>query len=381
MAGGKMKNMISLKDQEVNVGRQRELDLVKGFLMIMIVFIHSFQTIAGAEAAESSVHKIMFALFMPTGACLYLFTMGFGSAFTRHSQPKDMVKNGVKLLFYQGLSNLCYAAIMTICFNIRNSITGEAAGSRELYNANLYSMLTFVNIFFIAGMCYLVLAIYRKLNVKLSGYIISAVIVGIISPFTGLLVSDNPALNWILDMTFGGKGETSFCFFPYLSYVFLGYVFGKVIRRVPENEKGNFYKKSGVVCGTVVVVWFICCIVLHPGIEGFFNYMIGQYRVPGLAKVTGSFCSIILVFAIAFWIMPIMEKWKFGYNKLCYFSKQISKMYAVHIGVYWVIGGFAAFYEFGVKGCLILSVIVLIATDLIVQGYLIVTDKIKSKKG
>ncbi|MGN8783693.1 heparan-alpha-glucosaminide N-acetyltransferase domain-containing protein [Blautia sp. HCP3S3_D9] len=381
MAGGKMKNMISLKDQEVNVGRQRELDLVKGFLMIMIVFIHSFQTIAGAEAAESSVHKIMFALFMPTGACLYLFTMGFGSAFTRHSQPKDMVKNGVKLLFYQGLSNLCYAAIMTICFNIRNSITGEAAGSRELYNANLYSMLTFVNIFFIAGMCYLVLAIYRKLNVKLSGYIISAVIVGIISPFTGLLVSDNPALNWILDMTFGGKGETSFCFFPYLSYVFLGYVFGKVIRRVPENEKGNFYKKSGVVCGTVAVVWFICCIVLHPGIEGFFNYMIGQYRVPGLAKVTGSFCSIILVFAIAFWIMPIMEKWKFGYNKLCYFSKQISKMYAVHIGVYWVIGGFAAFYEFGVKGCLILSVIVLIATDLIVQGYLIVTDKIKSKKG
>ena len=381
MAGGKMKNMISLKDQEVNVGRQRELDLVKGFLMIMIVFIHSFQTIAGAEAAESSVHKIIFALFMPTGACLYLFTMGFGSAFTRHSQPKDMVKNGVKLLFYQGLSNLCYAAIMTICFNIRNSITGEAAGSRELYNANLYSMLTFVNIFFIAGMCYLVLAIYRKLNVKLSGYIISTVIVGIISPFTGLLVSDNPALNWILDMTFGGKGETSFCFFPYLSYVFLGYVFGKVIRRVPENEKGNFYKKSGVVCGTVAVVWFICCIVLHPGIEGFFNYMIGQYRVPGLAKVTGSFCSIILVFAIAFWIMPIMEKWKFGYNKLCYFSKQISKMYAVHIGVYWVIGGFAAFYEFGVKGCLILSVIVLIATDLIVQGYLIVTDKIKSKKG
>lgn len=381
MAGGKMKNMISLKDQEVNVGRQRELDLVKGFLMIMIVFIHSFQTIAGAEAAESSVHKIMFALFMPTGACLYLFTMGFGSAFTRHSQPKDMVKNGVKLLFYQGLSNLCYAAIMTICFNIRNSIAGEAAGSRELYNANLYSMLTFVNIFFIAGMCYLVLAIYRKLNVKLSGYIISAVIVGIISPFTGLLVSDNPALNWILDMTFGGKGETSFCFFPYLSYVFLGYVFGKVIRRVPENEKGNFYKKSGVICGTVAVVWFICCIVLHPGIEGFFNYMIGQYRVPGLAKVTGSFCSIILVFAIAFWIMPIMEKWKFGYNKLCYFSKQISKMYAVHIGVYWVIGGFAAFYEFGVKGCLILSVIVLIATDLIVQGYLIVTDKIKSKKG
>ena len=370
--------MFSLKDKEVNVGRQRELDLVKGFLMIMIVFIHSFQSIAGAAAAESNVHKILFALFMPTGACLYLFTMGFGSVFTRHSEPKDMVRNGVRLLVYQGLCNLCYAAAIMICFHIRILLTGEVAGSRELYEANLYSVLTFVNIFFISGMCYLVLALYRKLNVKLEGYVISAVIVGLVSPFTKLLVSDNQALNWILDMTFGGKGETSFCFFPYLSYVFLGYVFGKVLRRVPENEKGNFYKKSGLVTGIIAAIWFIGCVVRHPGVDGFFNYMIEQYRTPGLIKVLGSFCMILFVFAVSFWIMPLIEKWKFGYRKLCFYSRQISKMYAVHIGVYWVIGGFAAFYEFNVKECLIWSVIVLLITDLLVQGYLMLTDKRKS---
>ena len=369
--------MFSLKEEEVNVGRQRELDLVKGFLMIMIVFIHSFQTIAGAEAATSNVHKIMFALFMPTGACLYLFTMGFGSVFTRHSRPGDMVKNGVKLLLYQGLSNLCYAAIIVISYHIRIFIIGEVPGSRELYEGNLYSMLTFVNIFFISGMCYLVLAIYRKLDVKLSGYIISAVIVGLVAPFAKLLITDNQAVNWILDMTFGGKGETSFCFFPYLSYVFLGCVFGKVLRRVPENEKGTFYKKSGVICGILAAIWFTCCIVLHPGIDGFFEYMSGQYRVPDLTKVIGSFCMIMLVFAIAFWLMPIIEKCKFVYNKLCYYSKQISKMYAVHIGVYFLIGGFSAFYEFNVKECLIWSVVVLIATDLLVQWYIMITTKKK----
>ena len=161
--------MFSLKEKEVNVGRQRELDLVKGFLLIMIVFIHSFQTIGGIAAAESNVHKILFALFMPTGACLYLFTMGFGSAFTRHSQPKDMVKNGIKLLFYQGLSNLCYAAVMTISFNIRNFITGEAAGSRELYDANLYSMLTFVNIFFYSRYVLSCACSLQEIRCKLKG--------------------------------------------------------------------------------------------------------------------------------------------------------------------------------------------------------------------
>ena len=375
----KAENMFSLKDKEVNVGRQRELDLVKGFMMIMIIFIHSFQTIAGVEAAESNVHKIMFGLFMPTGACLYLFTMGFGSVFTRHSEPEDMMKNGVKLLCYQGLSNLCYAAAIVISFYIRISITGEVAGSRELYEANLYSMLTFVNIFFISGMCYLILALYKKIGVKLRGYIISAIIVGLVSPFTGLLISDNEALNWILDMTFGGKGETSFCFFPYLSYVFLGYVFGKVIRRIPENEKGSFYKKSGIICGIIAAIWLIYCILLHPGIDELFNYMSGQYRIPGLAKVIGSFSTIMLVFAVSFWLLPMIEKWKFVYNKLCFYSKQISKMYAVHIGVYFLIGGFSAFYAFNVTECLIWSVVVLIVTDLLVQGYLIATDKIKNR--
>ena len=40
-----------------------------------------------------------------------------------------------------------------------------------------------------------------------------------------------------------------------------------------------------------------------------------------------------------------------------------------------MIGGFAAFYEFNVKECLIWSVIVLFITDLLVQGYLMLTDK------
>lgn len=109
-----------------------------------------------------------------------------------------------------------------------------------------------------------------------------AVIVGIVSPFTKQLVTDNAALNRILDMTFGGKGETSFCFFPYLSYVFLGYVFGKVIRRIPENEKGNFYKKSGIICGVTAAVWFAGCIITHPGVEEFLIICLSNTEHQGL---------------------------------------------------------------------------------------------------
>lgn len=142
-------------------------------------------------------------------------------------------------------------------------------------------------------------------------------------------------------------------------------------------KKELFTKRAVWYAGIVAAAWFVICIVMHLGVDGFFNYMIEQYRTPGLVKVVGTFCSIILVFAVAFFLMPIIEKWKFVYNKLCYYSRQISKMYAVHIGVYWTIAGFAAFYEFSVRDCLILSVVVLIVTDLLVQGYLKLTDKLK----
>jgi len=370
------KQMFKLQKEEVNTGRQRELDLVKGFLMIMIVFIHSFQTIANQTAVESEVYKIMFAFFMPTGACLYLFCMGFGSVFSRRNQPRNLVKNGLKLLCYQALSNIIYSLCLIIFFHLHNAISGEIEGTIELYHSSVYGMITFVNIFFISGMCYLVLAIYKAIHMPLIGYIISAVVVGIISPFLGTISSENEALNWILDMSFGGKGETSFCFFPYLSYVFMGYVFAKVIRKIQEKDKADFYIKSGIISAVIAAIWIGVIIWKYPSVDEFFAYMNLQYRIPGIAKVTGSCCSILLCFAIAYKAAPIIEKWKFGYRKLTEYSKNISKLYAVHIGIFLIIQASLLFVGVGTAACIGWSVIVLVLTDLTVKGYIAIEKRI-----
>ncbi len=372
--------MFQLQKEEVNTGRQRELDLVKGFLMIMIVFIHSFQTIANQAAIESAVYKILFSFFMPTGACLYLFCMGFGSVFTKRNQPGDLVKNGLKLLWFQALSNIIYALCLIIPFYLRNAILGEVEGTVEAYHVTVYGMLTFVNIFFISGMCYLVLAIYKAIRMPLIGYIISAIVVGIVSPYLGTICSENEALNWILDMTFGGKGETSFCFFPYLSYVFLGYVFAKLLRKIQEKDKAEFYLKSGIISAVIVAVWMGFVIWKYPNLDEFFTYMTLQYRIPGLAKVIGSCCSILLYFAIAYGIAPMIEKWKFAYRKLTEYSKNISKLYAIHIGIYCTIQAVLSFVGVGVLACFAWSLIVLVLTDLTVKGYIAIETNIRNKR-
>jgi len=371
--------MFKLQKEEVNTGRQRELDLVKGFLMIMIIFIHSFQIIANPAALESDVYKLLFVFFMPTGACLYLFCMGLGSVYSKRNRPGDLVKSGWKLLFYQALSNVIYSLCLIIPFCLRRAVLGAAEGTMETYHLTVYSMITFVNIFFISGMCYFVLAVYKAVHMPLMGYVISAIAVGITSPYLGTLCSGNEALNWILDMTFGGKGETSFCFFPYLSYVFMGYVFAKALRRIREEDKADFYIRSEIISAVTAAVWMGAVIWRHPNADEFFMYMSSQYRIPGLAKVIGSCCSILLFFAIAYRAAPVLEKWKFGYRKLTEYSKNISKLYAVHIGIFSIIIALLSFVGVGTAACFVWAVVVLVLTDLTVKGYTAVEKKIVRK--
>ena len=55
--------MFSLKKEEVNVGRQRELDLVKGFLMIMIILIHILAELLMMQ--EKYWRKAIWTIVMP----------------------------------------------------------------------------------------------------------------------------------------------------------------------------------------------------------------------------------------------------------------------------------------------------------------------------
>lgn len=371
--------MIKIQKEEINTGRQNEMDVVKGFLMIIIVLVHSFQTIADSNAANSNVYKIIFAAAMPTAACLFLFVMGFGSVYSRKSSPKELVKSGVMLLFYQALSNACYGACLAVAFAIRSVICGDAEQCRELYDANMYSMLTFINIFFISGMCYFVLALFKRIKVPVWGYAAAAVIVALLAPFLGKITSGNVALNWILDATFGGKGETSFCFFPYISFVLMGYVFAKVIRRVNVDDKRGFYRITGAAGLIILVIWLVVVILKHPSVDESFNYMNNKYRIPGLAKVLSGCGAIIASFALAYFISPILKKCKFIYNKLISYSNNISKLYAVHIGVYMIILAATGFKGYGIGACFAWSLAVLIITDLLVALYIKIEKNIRER--
>jgi len=372
--------MFKLKENEVNTGRQKEIDIVKGFLMILIIFIHSFQTIADENARVSGVYRGLFSVFMLSGACLYLFSMGFGSVYSKHNSPKELAKSGIRLLFYQALSNLIYGVCLTIPYYIRNLLMGEAIGSRDLYEANLIAMLTFLNIFYISGMAYFLLALLKKINVPVSIYFVLSIVFAFLSPILAKLTSENPIVYWLLEISFGGQYKTSFSFFPYLSFVLMGYVFAKILRRVEEKDKGRFYMIFGSSGLIIMGIWLIISIIKYPSIDEMYGYLRVMYHIPGLLKLLVSTCTIVGICGIAYFLLPAIKKLPFVYDKLISYSTNISKLYAVHIGVYMVIEAAFAFLGFSTKACLLWSVVVLIVTDIIVCIYNKIYKKLSLKK-
>ncbi len=149
---------------DVNTGRQKELDDAKGILLIAILLIHSFQVLGNSTARASAFYKIVFGVFMITGACLYLFTMGFGMAYSKKNSISDLRKNGVKLIINQFTTNIASVFALLLPLGIRKVFGALPDTLVQTAFEYAHLWLFFINIFFMAGVIYLVMALLKNKN-------------------------------------------------------------------------------------------------------------------------------------------------------------------------------------------------------------------------
>lgn len=86
-------------DEKVNTGRQVELDIAKAFAIIFMVFLHTIMVVKAYSPGLSPAYDFIFGnvLGRPYAAVIFMFCMGVGVVYSRHSQWGTMVKRGVTL--------------------------------------------------------------------------------------------------------------------------------------------------------------------------------------------------------------------------------------------------------------------------------------------
>lgn len=357
-----------LDKKPVNTSRQGEFDYLKGFFMVFIFLVHAYQA---TSSNEDIVIKVVYGFATLSGAAIFIFVMGMGTVYSRQSEPKMLAKNGIMMVAYQYLSNIAYLAALTLPYLfVRNALE-----DKQVYYGLLAQYLQFINIFFIAGIIYLALALAKKWKLPAVGYAAAGLLFAIAAPFLYGRPVDVPVLGYIVKIIIGEDYFVSFAAVYFLSYAFLGVAFGHLLQRV--KDKKAFYSWVMPLCAVIALVWWIFTIKKYGFGDELYQYLCIAYSQPDLFHVAASIAHILFFAGLLYFGDGAMKKSGMFGRQLLYYNRHISKYYAIHIGVYLVLYGFHKYEAFSSLQCWLLTALCMIVTGGIVRLYVGLTEKNK----
>ena len=214
----------------INTGRQCELDWARGLAVFFMILVHIKLELPGFPF-ENLYSKVIEFVGSPLAAPTFMILLGAGIVYSRHHEPKNMVKHGLKLLALHYVLNFVAFGLPYLTLFIQ---TGDAEYSEDFFN-----YLFCVDILAFAGLTFLFFALKEKLqweNVHL-------VLV------TLVLVSLNYLITWAMNDLWAIQGiglfvkSNDYSYFPFLSWIgypVMGYIFGKHLIRCADKKR--FYK-------------------------------------------------------------------------------------------------------------------------------------------
>lgn len=340
---------------DINTKRQVELDYMKGLFVPMILFIHAFQMLGGPDTLVPA-YKVIYIIATMTGAAIFMFVLGVGSVYSKKSD-KELLMYGVKLIVMELFWNVLTLALPMIIGQFVRLVFGFAPDWEETW-MRLPVMVQYINVFFIAGMCYFVIVILRKLKLPALGYIVVAAILFIVNPFLYMVdkTTGNNVLDYILTAFVGGRDAVSLVFISLLPHALLGVGFGKMLRRT-EN-KGKLYAILAIPLSIIVVGYFVYAITTHPDLASLYNYSDMGYVFPGVLRAFANASSVILLAALLYALKNVIGNCNPIHNFIMHFCHNNTPYYAIHPFYYCCILATAAYEPFSAKFAVAASVLV-----------------------
>ena len=197
-----MMNISNLFSQEkVNTGRQVELDIAKALSIIFMIFLHTLMVVPAFNADISTTYNFIISnvLGRPYAAPIFMFCMGVGVVYSRHSQWDTMIKRGVKLFLLGILVNIF--EFFLPCY-----VCGTLLGRWDVFPTAGGLLLFCVDILAFAGLAFILMGILKKLELSNRQLIILAVIMSLIGSFTRFVDFGVPVINLFFANFIGSKG-------------------------------------------------------------------------------------------------------------------------------------------------------------------------------
>lgn len=223
-------------NEKVNTGRQIELDIAKGLSIIFMIFLHTLMVVPSFNADISTTYNFLLSnvLGRPFAAPIFMFCMGVGLVYSRHSQWDVMIKRGVKLFLLGILVNVF--EFFLPCY-----VCGTLLGKWNIFPTAGGLLLFCVDILAFAGLAFILMGILKKFELSNKKLIIIAVIMSLIGTFTRFTDFGSDIVNLFFANFIGSAGGFgAFPLFNWFIFPIAGLVWGQYFIRA--KDKGKFFK-------------------------------------------------------------------------------------------------------------------------------------------
>jgi len=317
-----------ISTDEINCGRQPELDLAKGFAIAFMVLCHVVMRLGIADADMLGVLAVAI-LGGPLAAPVFMTSLGIGVCYSKNSTAEKLAHRGIKTIGVGFLLNICRVALPLI-------VCGAIGGKIQWRLLTILSLNGEILVF--AGLAFLLIALIKKLD--MTNYQIFALAL-VFTLFGGLFTKgngfccSNDILNVLAGIILPANVYTEgikvffeegipFPFLNWIIYPLAGLLFGNLLRRV--TDKKAMYRLIWPVTAFLTLVYIY--LNYKYGLYGLEN---GSYYHTGLISALFYLGVVFFCFSSCYFLLDyIPQKMADVLNVM---SSHILEIFFIH----WVI--------------------------------------------
>ena len=305
---------------KTNPGRLFEVDCVKSFAIIYMVCIHVYEQLSvfdHANVMPDSIFRITLEfLGGPLAAPVFMFCMGIGMIYTRHSTPADFCRRGIKLLLTGYALNFFRQTLLQLIGLMLGIDSGlDIAGG--LLNGDILEF---------AGMSFLFTGLMKRVGIRPFTMCLIAVLIQMTGTLTSGLKVSSMVLECLIGLVLPGGKWVAFPLTLWFVYPVAGMVFAEQLRQ-REDRKG-LYRKMLIASGTFFAAYTGILVYTGTDIRDFFALCNERYYNQTLLSTMWIVPVVIFAISASHFIFRRIEQTKAG-DLIRYFSINLNRIYII----------------------------------------------------
>jgi len=337
----------------INTGRQFELDAARGLAVLFMVAVHVLSSYSSEEVSMSLFGFIIDFLGSPPAAPVFMFILGAGLVYSRKSNAASLFKRGIFILALGYILNLLRGGLPVL-------VDSVLSGEMELLDT-LYAEMVSVDILQFAGLVFLFFSFIKKFKISNLGLLLMGIFFTLLNLSLVDIKIDQPILSAVSGLIWG-SGESSF--FPFLSWIMYpttGYLFACLLAKCRDKE--TFYRVLLPVSGLLLAAFSLVFMVIMKIDVGFNDgdQYFHQTIPANLIMISFALCWISLIYFVS---KPLNG---FVKSTIARWNRNVLSLYLIH----WVIIGWTSLFivDGGYLLTIILMVGLMVVSDLLASTY------------